>query len=52
MPHRDARSLDHKNLAEIRTRAVEQAQAGKNPKAVIQALGFSRVCAGFRSRRG
>jgi transposase len=44
MPHRDARSLDHKTLAEIRTRAVEQVQAGESPETIIRALGFSRSC--------
>ena len=44
MPHRDARALDHKTLAEIRRRAVEQVQAGASPETVIQALGFSRSC--------
>jgi transposase len=44
MPHRDARSLDHKTLAEIRRRAVEQVQAGESPETVIHALGFSRSC--------
>ena len=31
MPKRDARKLDHKTLEEIRTRAVEQVQAGQRP---------------------
>jgi transposase len=44
MPKRDARKLDHKTLEEIRTRAVEQVQAGESPEVVIQTLGFSRAC--------
>ena len=44
MARRDARKLDHKTLEEIRTRAVEQVQAGASPEMVIKALGFSRSC--------
>src|SRR5512146_2280668 len=44
MARRDARELDHKTLEQIRTRAVEQVQAGESPEAVIKALGFSRSC--------
>jgi len=44
MPKRDARSLDHKTLEEIRIRAVERVQAGESPEVVIQALGFARAC--------
>ena len=44
MVRRDARELDHKTLEQIRTRAVEQVQAGESPEVVIQALGFSRSC--------
>jgi transposase len=40
----DARKLDHKTLEAIRTRAVEQVQAGESPEAVVKALGFSRAC--------
>ncbi len=40
----DARKLDHKTLEAIRTRAVEQVQAGESPETVIKALGFSRAC--------
>ena len=36
MPKRDARKLDHKTLEEIRTRAVEQVQAGESPEVVIR----------------
>ncbi len=42
MQHRDGRSLDHKTLEEIRSRAVERVQAGESPEVVIQALGFTR----------
>lgn len=41
---RDARSLDHKTLEEIRIRAVERVQAGESPEVVIKSLGFSRAC--------
>jgi transposase len=44
MPRRDARSLDHKTLEEIRIRAVEQVQAGESPEDVIRTLGFTRSC--------
>lgn len=44
MARRDARSLDHKTLEEIRVRAVEQVQAGESPEVVIRALGFTRAC--------
>jgi len=44
MPRRDARSLDHKTLEEIRIRAVERAQAGESPEGVIRTLGFTRSC--------
>jgi transposase len=44
MARRDARELDHKTLEQIRTRAVEQVQAGESPEVVIKALGFSRSC--------
>ena len=44
MPRRDARSLDHKTLEEIRVRAVEQVQAGESPEDVIRTLGFTRSC--------
>src|ERR1039457_1109158 len=44
MARRDARSLDHKTLEEIRIRAVEQVQAGESPEDVIGTLGFSRSC--------
>jgi len=44
MARRDARSLDHKTLEEIRVRAVEQVQAGASPEDVIRTLGFSRSC--------
>lgn len=44
MAKRDARSLDHKTLEEIRIRAVEQVQGGQSPEVVIQALGFTRAC--------
>jgi transposase len=44
MAKRDARSLDHKTLEQIRIRAVERVQAGESPEVVIQALGFSRAC--------
>jgi transposase len=44
MARRDARELDHKTLEQIRTRAVEQVQAGESPETVIKALGFSRSC--------
>ena len=44
MRRRDARTLDHKTLEEIRIRAVEQVQAGESPEAVIKTLGFSRSC--------
>src|SRR5450756_2490705 len=44
MANRDARSLDHKTLEEIRIRAVEQVQLGESPEDVIQVLGFSRSC--------
>lgn len=44
MANRDARSLDHKTLEEIRIRAVEQVQSGESPEDVIQVLGFSRSC--------
>lgn len=40
----DARKLDHKTLEELRTRAVQQVQAGESPEVVIRALGFSRSC--------
>ena len=41
MARRDARTLDHRTLEEIRIRAVQQVQAGESPEAVIGALGFS-----------
>ena len=41
MARRDARTLDHRTLEEIRIRAVQQVQAGESPEAVISALGFS-----------
>jgi len=44
MANRDARSLDHKTLEQIRIRAVEQVQSGESPEDVIQVLGFSRSC--------
>ena len=44
MTRRDARSLDHKTLEEIRIRAVEQVQAGESPEDVIRTLGFTRSC--------
>jgi hypothetical protein len=44
MTRRDGRSLDHKALEEIRTRAVEQVQAGESPEDVIRTLGFTRSC--------
>ena len=44
MPRRDARSLDHKTLEEIRIRAVERVQAGESPEDVIRTLGFTRSC--------
>lgn len=44
MAKRDARSLDHKTLEEIRMRAVERVQAGESPEVVIQTLGFARAC--------
>lgn len=44
MKRRDARTLDHKTLEEIRIRAVERVQAGESPEVVIQALGFTRSC--------
>src|ERR1019366_44871 len=44
MKRRDARSLDHKTLEEIRIRAVERVQAGESPEVVIQVLGFTRSC--------
>ena len=44
MPRRDARSLDHKTLEEIRIRAVERVQAGESPEGVIRTLGFTRSC--------
>jgi transposase len=44
MTRRDGRSLDHKTLEEIRTRAVEQVQAGESPEDVIRTLGFTRSC--------
>lgn len=44
MKRRDARTLTHKTLEEIRMRAVSRVQAGESPEVVIQALGFSRSC--------
>lgn len=44
MKSRDARTLDHKRLEEIRHRAVEQVQAGQRLEVVIQALVFNRGC--------
>lgn len=44
MKRRDARTLTHKTLEEIRIRAVERVQAGESPEVVIRALGFSRSC--------
>jgi transposase len=44
MARRDARSLDHKTLEEIRMRSVEQVQAGESPEVVIRKLGFARSC--------
>ena len=44
MARRDARTLDHKTLEELRIRAVEQVQAGESPEDVIRTLGFSRSC--------
>jgi transposase len=44
MKRRDARTLDHKTLEEIRIRAVERVQAGDSPEVVIKTLGFSRSC--------
>jgi hypothetical protein len=43
MRRRDARKLDHQTLEEIRIRAVEQAQAGESPEAVIKALAYRPV---------
>jgi len=40
----DGRTLDHKTLEEIRTRAVERVQAGESPEDVIRTLGFHRSC--------
>jgi len=40
----DGRKLSPKTLEEIRTRAVEQVQAGRSPELVIKTLGFSRAC--------
>lgn len=44
MKRRDARTLDHKTLEEIRIRAVERVQDGESPELVIRTLGFSRSC--------
>jgi transposase len=44
MARRDARSLDHKTLEEIRIRAVERVHAGESPEDVIHTLGFTRSC--------
>jgi transposase len=44
MMRRDARTLDHKTLEEIRIRAVERVQDGESPELVIRTLGFSRSC--------
>lgn len=44
MKRRDARTLAHKTLEEIRIRAVERVQAGESPEVVIQTLGFTRSC--------
>jgi len=44
MKRRDARTLTHRTLEEIRIRAVERVQAGESPEVVIEALGFSRSC--------
>jgi transposase len=44
MKRRDARTLTHKTLEEIRIRAVGRVQAGESPEVVIQTLGFSRSC--------
>ena len=44
MKRRDARTLDHRTLEEIRVRAVQQVQAGESPEMVIKTLGFSRSC--------
>lgn len=38
----DARTLDHKTLEELRTRAVQRVQAGENPEVVARVLGVSR----------
>jgi len=44
MARRDARSLDHKTLEEIRILAVERVQAGESPEDIIRTLGFTRSC--------
>ena len=44
MKRRDARSLDHATLEEIRIRAVERVQGGESPEVVIRILGFTRSC--------
>src|ERR1017187_2331330 len=44
MVRRDARSLDHKTLEEIRILAVERVQAGESPEDIIRTLGFTRSC--------
>lgn len=41
-PRVDARTLDHKSLEELRTRAVQRVQAGENPEVVARVLGVSR----------
>src|ERR1039457_6328333 len=44
MVRRDARSLDHKTLEEIRIIAVERVQAGESPEDIIRTWGFTRSC--------
>jgi len=40
----DGRRLDHKTREQIRTRAVQQIEAGESPEIVAKGLGFHRSC--------
>ena len=44
MKTHDGRRLSHEALEQIRITSVQRVQAGESPEAVIESVGFARVC--------